>query len=151
MPSEKHVAELFAEINKAEPLALIDMPDLVDGAASPKDREIITKAAEALKSSNAAMFKPSRGCRAPHLNVDALRDEIHKVGLASRFETHELLSEWLQRRDRELSKLPREVWHSRISRSRATSKAQLDKALDKAKANEFYLGLTWEWTHSDEP
>ena len=44
----------------------------------------LTQAAEALRAQFPAMFKPSTSCRAPHLNVDALRNELHKAALLQR-------------------------------------------------------------------
>lgn len=34
------------------------------------------------------MFKPSTSCRPPHLNVDVLRNEMHKAGLVQRLGMH---------------------------------------------------------------
>ena len=31
-----------------------------------------------------AMFKPSHSCRSPHVNVDVLRAEMHRVGVLSK-------------------------------------------------------------------
>ena len=44
----------------------------------------LTQAAESLRAQFPAMFKPSTSCRAPHLNVDALRNELHKAALLQR-------------------------------------------------------------------
>lgn len=47
---------------------------------------MITTAAEMLRERYPAMFKPSHACRPPHLNVDVLREEVHKADVLSRFQ-----------------------------------------------------------------
>ena len=75
---EKAIKSLFVEINKAEPVKLVDMPE---GGASASENMILTEAAEELRRRYSAMFKPSQACRPPHLNVDNLRDEMHQASL----------------------------------------------------------------------
>ena len=43
-----------------------------------------TSAAEVLRERYPEMFKPSHNCRPPHLNVDVLREHMHKAELISR-------------------------------------------------------------------
>ena len=45
------------------------------------------------------MFKPSTNCRPPHLNVDILRNEIHKAGLIGKLgiASGEELIRWYER------------------------------------------------------
>ena len=62
------VRELFTEINKSEPVTLIDLPEDF-GGASRDENQLLTAAAETLKARYPAMFKASQACRAPHLNV----------------------------------------------------------------------------------
>ena len=64
--------ELFTEINKAEPLKLIDMPD----ATTAYHRTMLASVANQLAKEFPAMFKPTTRCRAPHTNVDNLREEL---------------------------------------------------------------------------
>ncbi|KAJ8598802.1 hypothetical protein CTAYLR_008660 [Chrysophaeum taylorii] len=147
---EKRVFELFAEINKCEPVALVDMPaDIVEGGAAPDDRALIDAAAEALRARYADMFKPSRQCRAPHLNLDVLRDEIHKAGVLARLPQNTTLGDWLAKRNRALAAVPRHRWFDSAMRCRATNKAAISTALEKAAKYDFYLGLTWEWLQEE--
>lgn len=145
---DARVFELFAEINKCEPVALVDMPsDVVEGGATRDDREAIDAAAIRLKSRYADMFKPSRACRPPHVNVDVLRDEIHKSGILRHLEQQkQSLDDWIEMRNRDLAALPYRKWHDDPSlRCRAFTKAAIDNALAKATKFNFFLGLTWAW------
>lgn len=58
------------------------------GGAGAEEESIITAAAEQLCERFPAMFKPSTNCRPPHLNVDVLRNEMHKAGLVQRLGMH---------------------------------------------------------------
>jgi hypothetical protein len=75
LPS-RQVADLFTEINKAEPVRLVDMPG--EGAAAHV-RAVLAEAAAALAERHPAMVKPSARCKAPHINLDVFRDEIFQV------------------------------------------------------------------------
>ena len=93
--SEQGVKDLFTEINRAEPVLLIDLPD---GGASETDNAIITSAAEQLAARHPEMFKASQNCRPPHLNVDVLRAEMHRAELLSRhrIKSTEELIQWIE-------------------------------------------------------
>mmetsp|Transcript_14960 Transcript_14960/g.47042 ORF Transcript_14960/g.47042 Transcript_14960/m.47042 type:complete len:395 (+) Transcript_14960:402-1586(+) len=149
--SDKDIFALFAEINKCEPVALVDMSaDDVEGGASPDDRRRIDAAAARLKDAYPDMFKPSRSCRAPHLNLDALRDQIHKACVLARLPADDAsLDDFLRRSNQHLAALPRDAWHQPDLRCRANTATAIDKALDKAAKHQFFLGLTWEWLHRD--
>lgn len=78
--SEQLPAELFSEINKAEPIKLVDMP----GVAKNQERKIITEGASRLADKFPDMFKPSQRCRSPHLNIDNLRDALFASNVLKR-------------------------------------------------------------------
>jgi hypothetical protein len=83
------------------------------------------------------MFKPSANCRAPHVNVDALRDELHRARAVDRLAVQsadELLS-WLLRENNRLSERPASEWGAKAGA----------KALAKAEANKFFLGMDSSW------
>ena len=71
--SEQAAKELFTEINKAEPVVLVDMPEI---GASDDENALISEAAEALRQRYPNMFKASRTCRPPHVNLDVLRNQM---------------------------------------------------------------------------
>jgi len=145
---ESRIKELFTEINRAEPVMLIDLPE---GGASADDNAKLTAAAELLRASYPAMFKPSQNCRPPHVNVDVLRTEMHRVGLVEkvRAESADELVAWLEARNAELGARSEEEWRA-AGGGRAKSSAAVEKALAKARENNFYLGLGWEWLHAAE-
>ncbi len=133
--SDEHAKEIFTEINKAEPVKLVDMP----GVAKRTDRRIINEAASALSDMYPDMFKPSQRCRAPHLNIDNLRDNIFAAGIISK---HKIKSEkdlvnWIMAQNTELGKKYEEEDPSNVSPT----------ALKKAKKFEFYLGLDTSWLY----
>ena len=63
-------------------MLLVDLPD-ESGGATADDNALLTSAAEALKKRYPEMFKPSQNCRAPHVNVDVLRNEMLKAEVRS--------------------------------------------------------------------
>ena len=70
---DKQIADLFKEINSSEPVRLVDMPD---EGINESDRQVISNAAEQLCGKYNEMFKSTARCRAPHLNIDNLRDDL---------------------------------------------------------------------------
>ena len=136
---------LFAEINKAEPVALVD---LRDGGASDAARDALDAAAATLAATYAPMFKPSKNCRAPHLNVDALRDELFQAGVLDAV-PHADLADWLLDRNAALANLDDATWLDPAFRCRANTPAARANALDKARAHDFFLGMTWDWLYAD--
>ena len=55
---ESHAQDLFLEVNKAEPVKLVDMPGVAQGSV----RKIISQGAERLSDRFPDMFKPSQRC-----------------------------------------------------------------------------------------
>ena len=121
---------------------LVDLPD---GGASDKDNAILTEAAEELSRRYPAMFKPSHNCRPPHLNLDLLREQVHRAELISRLEirSSEQLLEWFETANRELGARSDYEWS--LSGGRSKSGSALSKALSKARENGLFLGMEWDW------
>jgi len=93
------MAAIFTEINKAEPVKLLDLP----GVATKRTRDIIDHAASHYRDAYPAMFSTSARCRAPHLNLDNLRDALFasEVIQRERMGSPELVR-WMSRRNDEL-------------------------------------------------
>jgi len=132
-------AEVFTEINKAEPCKLIDLPM---AGASPAVRKIIDDGSEILRRKYSGMFMPSQACRSPHMNIDSLRDQLFQADVVSRggIKTAEELFNWLEERNAALASIPEGDWRPR-QRTRKT----LPQALAKANLQGFFLGLEWDW------
>ena len=147
------VRELFTEINKSEPVTLIDLPEDF-GGASRDENQLLTAAAETLKARYPAMFKASQACRAPHLNVDTLRNELLDAGVVSRhgMRSAEELLEWLEARNEALGARSDAEWEEarKTAVCRAKTAGALETALAKSSEHAFYLGLTQEWLNDDE-
>lgn len=114
------------------------MPDAV-GAS---DKASLHSAAEELQSQFPTMFSASTKCRVPHLNFDTLRDDIYRSKVMARNElkTKDELITWLHAQNAGLPGLQSASWEKR-----AASTASFKKALAKANANSFYLGLDKSW------
>ena len=142
---ESAIKELFTEINRAEPVLLVDLPG-ESGGASSGDNAVLTAAAETLRERYPHMFKPSHACRSPHLNVDMLRAEMHSADVLTRqgITSSEALVDWIEAQNEELASRPDDAWGSGSDRAK---KATLEKALGKAREQKMYLGLSWEWLH----
>ena len=138
----KHAEDIFVEINKAEPVKLVDLP----GVAKVADRKIINGAAESLNTSFPEMFKPSTRCRAPHLNLDNLRDALFSSDVLKRhsLKSDKALVDWMMEKNAELAK---EFAAQGANGSRAASKSVSKSALAKAEKFNFFLGLDSTWLY----
>mmetsp|Transcript_29986 Transcript_29986/g.69171 ORF Transcript_29986/g.69171 Transcript_29986/m.69171 type:complete len:162 (+) Transcript_29986:734-1219(+) len=128
--------ELFTEINKAEPIKLVDMP----GVATKGEQKIINEAASRLQKNFPEMFKPSQQCRAPHLNIDNLRDALFGSEILQRHQlkSSKQLLEWIIGQNESLGK----KFQNEETRPKVNP-----TALDKAIKNDFYLGLDPSWLY----
>jgi len=135
---EKFAEQMFLEINKAEPVKLIDMP----GVASAADRQIITDAVETLQIQFVDMFSPSQRCRIPNVNVDNLRSIIFGANILKRHKltTSKKLVEWLMEQNAALGD---EYESNNQAKQKLISKKQWAKASSKS----FYLGLESSWLY----
>jgi len=129
--------QVFLEINKAEPVKLIDMP----GVASKVDRQIITEGVYALKEEYKNMFSPSQRCRTPNVNEDNLRGMVFGANILKRHKitTSKKLMEWLLKQNKVIG----EEYKEDASKQELVSKKQWIKASE----NKFYLGLESSWLY----
>lgn len=129
--------DIFVEINKSEPIKLVDMP----GIAKAGDRKIITNAAAKLHEQYPDMFKPSQKCRVPHLNVDNLRDALFAAEVLKRhkLKSAAALTRWMQAQN--------EVLAAKYEEPDVADKVNAT-ALKKAKKFDFFLGLESSWLYN---
>ena len=80
MDEATHAQEIFLEVNKAEPVKLVDLP----GVAKASHRSIINEGAKRLSERFPEMFSSSQRCRAPHMNIDNLRDALFASNVIDR-------------------------------------------------------------------
>lgn len=134
--SDEHAHEIFVEVNKAEPVKLVDMP----GVAKAADRKIITTVAENLVEKYPDMFSPSQNCRSPHLNVDNLRDNLFGSDILKRhsLKTTKALEAWITEQNEQLAA---KFQHEDASKNVSAA------ALKKATKHGFYLGLEKSWLY----
>jgi hypothetical protein len=133
--SEPNAAkELFTEINRAEPVKLVDMP----GVLKDSSRQILNDAAAQLRDHYPEMFKPSQRCRPPHLNIDNLREALFVAAVLDRhhIKNATALLDWMKsENDRLQVEYQQEAVRSKVP----------EKVMEKADANQFYLGLDATW------
>lgn len=136
--TRRYGEQVFFEINKAEPVKLLDMP----GVASSSDRKIISNAAEMLEKNFPSMFSTSQRCRVPNVNVDNFRNSLYGANLLRRhnFTTSKELFDWLIEVNASLGS----KYEGQKERTRHLS----SKAWKKASENGFYLGLENSWLYS---
>lgn len=159
--SEQEVMALFTEINRAEPVRLIDMP--TNDPVSSKMKIVIDETVEQLNSEYPTMFGGPR-CRAPNVNADKWRDDLFQSQFMSRHKlrTSKQLYRALIKINRALHRQKEGQWAAMIGKtvtlnvedneeeaSTATSDLQLPKSFlaahKKARKTKFYLGLTGKW------
>jgi len=135
--SPNHAQDIFLEINKAEPVKLIDLP----GYASEADRKAITDGAMRLKDKFPDMFKESEKCRAPHVNIDNLRDHLFSTDVVKRhgLKSGAAVEKWMMEQNKLLAaKYAKEDERAKVN----------DKVLAKADKFQFYLGLDPSWLYN---
>jgi len=134
----KHAQDLFLEINKAEPIKLIDMP----GVAKSKDRKVITEAVDSMYELYPNMFSPSQRCRAPNVNVDNMRNNLFGASVMTKHNltTTKKLVDWLLEQNEVLARKYEEDLEVQASVS--------PNAWKKASSNGFYLGLESKWLYN---
>ena len=133
---DSQVKDIFLEVNKAEPVKLVDLP----GVAKAKDRKIINEVAERLKEKYPQMFSESQRCRIPHLNVDNLRDALFASKIIEKhsLKTSKALEDWILERNGMLeSEFQKEE----------NQKLVTANALKKANKFGFFLGLDSSWLY----
>jgi len=133
-------AVIFTEINKAEPIKLLDLP----GVANKRTRDIIDHAASHFHDAFPAMFSSSQKCRAPHLNLDNLRDALFASEVIQRetIGSGGELVKWITKKNEELKKNVAGL-ESDGNNKRGVS----ESALKKARRHDFYLGLESTWLY----
>ena len=139
----RHAEDIFVEINKAEPVKLVDLP----GVAKGSERKIIDGAADSLRSKYPDMFKPSQRCRAPHLNLDNLRDALFASDVLKRhsIKSDKALLNWMEEKNMEMAARFAEQG---ANGSKTASKNVSKSALAKAEKFQFFLGLDSSWLYS---
>ncbi|KAG7350463.1 hypothetical protein IV203_009823 [Nitzschia inconspicua] len=132
-----HARDLFIEVNKAEPVKLVDLP----GVAKASDRKVINEGADRLMDKYPDMFSPSQRCRAPHLNIDNLRDALFASNAIQRnnIKTPKALEHWMMGQN-ELMASKFQVEENR--------RLVPESALKKAEKYDFYLGLDSTWLYN---
>jgi hypothetical protein len=133
---ETHANDLFLEVNKAEPVKMVDLP----GIANALDRKIINGVADRLQDSFPKMFSDSHRCRAPHLNIDNLRDALFASNIIRNhaLKTSKAAEGWILKQN-DLLEVKYQVKENR--------KLVNETALKKAEKFRFYLGLESHWLY----
>lgn len=134
----KHAEALFLEINKAEPIQLVDMP----GVASAEDRKIITDAVSFLEEQYRPVFSQSQRCVIGSVNMDNLRNGIFGANVLKRhnIKSSKELYDWLMVQNASLGE-------KYVTNKREQIKLVGKKAYRKATSNDFYLGLESSWMY----
>jgi hypothetical protein len=135
--NESLAQEIFLEVNKAEPVKLVDLP----GVAKTSHRKIINEGAARLLERFPDMFRPSQRCRPPHLNIDNLRDALFASTVIDRhsLKSPKELEMWVMGQNEILaSKFQQEGSKQLVSQT----------ALKKAVEFDFYLGLDSSWFYN---
>ncbi|KAL3931659.1 MAG: hypothetical protein SGBAC_011206 [Bacillariaceae sp.] len=137
LEDDKHAESVFLEINKAEPVKLVDMP----GVASARDNKIITQAVQRLEEQFPKMFSASQKCLVPNVNIDNMRNNIFGANIMKRhrLRSGKQLFDWLL------------VQNAAVGASYELDprrrEAISESAWQKASANAFYLGLESSWLY----
>jgi len=140
--SDKEISDLFKDINSAEPVRLVDMPD--DGMENENEKNILDEATDILQKQFPEMFKSSTRCKIPHLNVDIFRDEIfqNEIIVTHKIKSADALLKFFLSKNQKLSKRTDEEW---LNLNGGIGNKTIEQALKKARAHNFFLGLDKNW------
>jgi hypothetical protein len=133
---ENHKQNLFLEINKAEPVKLLDMP----GVAKANDRNVITAAVNKLEDTYPKMFSPSQKCRVPNVNIDNLRNSLFAADVMKRHKltTTKKLYAWVLEQNEKLG----------MKYMESDDELENPTGWEKASENKFFLGLESTWLYN---
>lgn len=136
--SSTHARDIFLEINKAEPVKLVDLPGV--SGLTEKTRKTINEGAKLLEEKFPQMFSASDRCRVPHLNIDNLRNELFVADVIKRHDlkSPKALEIWMLAQNADLKK---EYTAENSKKAGGVSK----NALAKAIKFDFFLGLDQSW------
>ncbi len=138
LTSHEHAQAVFLEINKSEPIKLVDVP----GVASNNDRKVITEAVDLLRAQYPKMFSASQNCYLPNVNEDNLRNNIFGANILNRHKLNssEDLFQWLLLQNTRLEeKYQANEYNERTRIS--------ERAWGKTAKYGFYLGLESNWLY----
>jgi hypothetical protein len=137
-----HAKEIFLEINKAEPVKLVDIPGIVKGS----ERKILNEAVQQLHDEFREMFRPSTKCHPPHLNIDNVRDALFAANVIGRhkIKSSSQLMDWLVQQNHLLAA----KYNSTNPKDSSDTNGISAKILEKAIKNQFYLGLESTWYYN---
>jgi hypothetical protein len=131
--------QVFVEINKAEPLKLVDIP----GVASAADKKLITEAVTTLQKQFPEMFSPSQRCKSPNVNIDNLRNSIFGANILERHKdeitSSKELVDWLLIQNAAIG--------DKYENDEVLRKPINSKSWKKASKHSFYLGLESSWLY----
>eukprot|EP00592_Proboscia_alata_P008201 CAMPEP_0194362894 /NCGR_PEP_ID=MMETSP0174-20130528/10748_1 /TAXON_ID=216777 /ORGANISM="Proboscia alata, Strain PI-D3" /LENGTH=459 /DNA_ID=CAMNT_0039136089 /DNA_START=13 /DNA_END=1392 /DNA_ORIENTATION=- len=139
--------DVFTEINKAEPVKQVDMPDVVD-THEKGNLEVINSAASSISKKYPEMFKASQNCRMPHVNIDNLRNKLFTSGVIEQHSIRDsnTLLLWIEEKNLELG----ERYKNSEDENNIPKKGgkKIGKAaLTKALKHNFFLGLDSSWVY----
>jgi hypothetical protein len=132
-----HAQALFLEVNKAEPVKLVDLP----GVAKASHRKVINETAILIMERFPDMFSASQRCRAPHLNEDNLRDALFASNVIDRhsIRTTKQLDEWIMKQNEAMGTKFQDEGNQKLVPA---------NALKKADKYGFFLGLGSDWLYN---
>jgi hypothetical protein len=134
----KHSKDIFLEVNKAEPVKLVDLP----GVAKSSHRKIINETAQLIIEQYPAMFSHSQRCRVPHLNEDNLRDALFASKVIDRhsIRSSKQMIKWMMEQN--------DFMAEKFEKDADAKQLVSVNALKKADKHKFYLGLGMDWLYN---
>ena len=146
----EYAKEIFLEVNKAEPVKLIDLPGV--GTKSSSGRKIVNRinvVADKLKNTYPHMFSESQRCRLPHVNIDNLRDAIFGSNIVQKhnLNTTKQLEEWILQQNDILGTKYNKNHYDDENKQQQQMVIPV-AALNKANKYNFYLGLDSRWLYN---
>jgi hypothetical protein len=144
--NDSYAQEIFLEVNKAEPVKLVDLP----GVAKSSHRNIINAGASRLQEQFPNLFSDSQRCRPPHLNIDNLRDALFASNVLDRhnLKSAKALETWIMGQNDLLATKLAASSNSTGGDDEGPPPGVSASAWSKAVEFDFYLGLDSSWYYN---
>ena len=107
-------------------------------------KNIIDKTCKHFQANYQVMFKPSKQCKIPHLNIDNMRETLYESNLVHKFPNELELIQHIEQINATLALRSEQEWLK--TQDNYSDRSKLD-ALYKSQSNKFYLGMERNWVN----
>ena len=105
-------------------------------------KTIIDKTCQHFHEKYQSMFKPSKLCKIPHINIDNMREDLYENNVVHKYPNTLELINHIESINSKLAMRSTKEWAVLLSNYSEKTKSD---ALQKSRSNMFYLGMDKQW------